>query len=145
MKRIIAAVFAMVLISMLIQVHKIYAQDMKGHIFVVTTHHTLMPQDGSEQERDAMLKELFEVDKNNPKVISSRELRHYYGNDSHDWVVITEYANWQDIDEANKISDELYKKKWPDKKERDAFFKKLGKYFAGHSDEIYQELPEYSR
>jgi hypothetical protein len=118
----------------------------EGHLFYVMTFKGVMPEDGSEEERDALLKEYIEaVTKKNEKIISEIYLVHYVGSDDRDWVVVTEYATWADMGEADKISEELIEKKWPDKKERDEFLKKLGRYFPGHSDEIYTELPEFRK
>ena len=121
------------------------AEKEPGHIFIVTTHKVYMPTDGNAEERDAMLKEMFEIDKKNTYIVSQRELRHMWGADNRDWVIITEYKSWADIEAANKMSNELYEKHWPDKEKRDAFFQKLFRYFPKHSDEIYREMPEYRR
>ena len=120
-------------------------EEEEGHIYIVSTFRTVMPEDGTEAERDSLLMELFTAQKSNEKVLSSMTLRHDYGNDSHDWVVITEYKSWADIEEARKINQELNKKKWPDEKERQGFFRHLGKYFDGHSDEIYREMPQFGK
>jgi hypothetical protein len=120
-------------------------EEEEGHIYVVTTSRAVMPDDGTEAERDSLIMELRDAQKSNEKVLSQINLRHTYGNDSHDWVVITEYKSWADIPEAGKINQELNKKKWPDEKERQDFFRKLGKYFDGHSDEIYTELPKFGK
>lgn len=120
-------------------------EEEQGHIFVVTTWKTVMPDGGSAAERDSLLKELYNAQKSNPKVLSQRELQHHWGNDSRDMVVITEYASMADIDEAGKINQELNKKKWPDDKKRAAFWQAVGKYFDYHSDEIYEERPEFRK
>jgi hypothetical protein len=72
-------------------------------------------------------------------------MQHAWGSNSQDWVVVTEYKTWADIEEAGKVNQELNRKKWPDAKERQAFFRQLGKYFDGHSDEIYQEMPQFRK
>lgn len=124
----------------------VFAQEEEQpHIFIVQTWRTVMPEDGSGAERDSLILELDEAQKSNEKVLSVKHLRHRFGNDSHDWVVIVEYASWADIEEAGKINQELQKKRWPDEKERQEFFKQLLKYFDGHSDEIYNELPKFGK
>jgi len=124
--------------------NSVFAQmeEEQGHIFVVTTWKTVMPEGGSAAERDSLLTELFNARKSNPKVLSQLELQHHWGNDSRDWVVVTEYASMADIDEADKMNQELDRKKWPDDKKRAKFWKAIGKYFDYHSDEIYMEMPE---
>ncbi|MEJ2636969.1 MAG: hypothetical protein P8184_16985 [Calditrichia bacterium] len=125
---------------------KAIAQEEGGNIYVVTTWKTVMPEGGSEAERDSLLQEWIEgtVEKND-KILSQKHLSHYYGSDLRDWVVIGEYKTWADIDEASKISQELAKKKWPDDKEREEFSRKLLKYFGTHSDEIYMEQPKFGK
>jgi hypothetical protein len=78
-------------------------EEEEGHIYVVTTSRAVMPDDGTEAERDSLIMELRDAQKSNEKVLSQINLRHTYGNDSHDWVVITEYKSWADIPEAGKI------------------------------------------
>jgi len=118
----------------------------EGHFYVIMTWKTVMPEGGSAEERDSLLLEFQEaVTKKNEKILSSRNLRHYYGSDLRDWVVITEYETWADIEEAGKIGDELCKQKWPDEEERKEYFRKIMKYFSTHSDEIYKDLPKFGK
>jgi len=120
-------------------------EEEEGHIYVVSTFKIAMPEGGSGDERDSLLMELIEAQKSNEKVLSSKNLRHRYGSDFRDWVVIAEYATWADIEEAANINQELNRKKWPDDKKRAAFFQKLFKYFPTHSDEIYTNLPKFDK
>ena len=122
------------------------AQD-ESHVYVVVTYKAIMPDDGTAAERDSLLTEWIEaVLKKNDKIISSTNLRHFYGSDSRDWIVINEFASFADIAEALKVSQELGKKRWPDDKERSKFFQKPGKYFLpSHSDEIYNALPKFDK
>lgn len=122
------------------------AQD-ESHVYIVVTYKAVMPENGTAAERDSLLSEWVEaVLKKNDKILSSKNLRHFYGGDSRDWVVISEYASWADIAEAIKVNQELAKKRWPDDKERREFFRKLGEYWLpSHSDEIYNELPKFKK
>ncbi len=104
-----------------------------------------MADDGSADERDSLVTELYNAQKSNPKVLNTLELRHLWGNDSREWVVISQYATWADIEEANKINQELNKKRWPDDEERAEFFQQPFKCFGRHSDEIYSEIPEFHK
>jgi len=117
----------------------------EAHLFVVVTWRAVMPDDGSYAERDSLLQLYVETQKSNEKIISVKHLGHYYGDDSHDYVVITEYASWNDIEKAGKIAKELTEKRWPEKEVRHAFFKQLSKYFEGHSDEIFTEFPKFRK
>jgi len=121
------------------------AQEEEGHIYVVTTWKSAMPEGGSAEERDALVMEINEARKSNEKVLSVKNLRHRYGSDRRDWVVIIEYATWADIEEAANINQELDRKKWPDDKKRAEFFRKLTSYFPDHSDEIYTGLPKFDK
>ncbi|MFA8435539.1 MAG: hypothetical protein ACEPOZ_13555 [Marinifilaceae bacterium] len=122
------------------------AQVSEGNFFIVTTWKTVMPQDGNAAERDSLLMEwIVDVLRKNDKIISEKSLRHFYGSDLRDWVIITEYKSWADIEASWKKSEELMKLKWPDEKERGMYFKKLMKYFPEHSDEIYRELPKFAK
>ena len=123
-----------------------FTQEEERHFYVVTTWKTVMPEGGTAAERDSLMLEWVEgVLKKNDKIISQKNFRHYYGSDVRDWVIITEYKTWGDIEEAAKISQELNKKKWQDDKKRAEFFKNLMKYFGTHSDEIYREMPKFGK
>lgn len=122
-----------------------FAQEDEGHIYVVSTFKMLIPEGGSAAERDNLVMELIEAQKSNKKVLSSITLRHHWGSDSRDWVTITEYKSMADFVEALKIDAKLNKKKWKDDEGVTEFFRKLGKYFTKHSDEIYIELPKFAQ
>ena len=121
-----------------------FAQEEKGSIYIITTFKGMMPEGGSVAERDSLLMVVLELQKMNPKYLSVKVLRHHWGKDYQDWLYIIEYATWADIEEADKIDEENYKKKWPDKDWVENFGM-FGKYFYTHSDEIYIELPKYGR
>ncbi len=139
--------FALALaVFLLLSNSRALAQEEEPHVYQITTWKTVMPEGGSATERDSLLLEWVNaVLRPNTKILSSKNLRHDYGSDSHDWVVITEYKTWADIEAAGKMSDELFNKKWPDKKQQGEFNRRLGKYFTGHSDEIYRELPKFRK
>ncbi|HFA50058.1 MAG TPA: hypothetical protein ENJ95_13700 [Bacteroidetes bacterium] len=121
------------------------AQD-EGHYFMVTTWKLHIPENGSGKELNSILEEWHKkVVLKNPKTISEKTLVHVSGSDQRDWVVITEYANWNDINEATKIDNKLVEEGWPDKAERKKFFEAFGKYSITHSDEILQEMPKLSK
>jgi hypothetical protein len=120
-------------------------EEESGHIFVVSTFKITFPDGGSQAELDSLLQVINEVQKGNEKELSQITLRHLWGSDSRDLVVITEYASLADFDAAQTINIELSRKKWPERKDRRAFFRKLNSYFEYHSDEIMQEQPEYRK
>ena len=120
-------------------------EEEEQHIYRVQTWRYVMPEGGSSAERDSLIKEFMEAQKTNDKILSQMHLRHVISRDSRDWVVITEYKSMADFAAAGPISRELNRKRWPDAKERGAFFQKLGRYFPNHSDEIFRELPSFRR
>ena len=103
------------------------AQDEpEGSVFVVTTITVSTPEGGSMSELDSLSKLYVQnVIVPNEKIISEKTMMHYYGSDNRDLVVITEYANWCDIEEAGNVMGDLAKKAWPDDEDRKAFFSKL--------------------
>jgi hypothetical protein len=119
-------------------------EEEQGHIFTVSTFKGVMPEGGSAAERDSLLLVGVELQKMNPKQLSVKLLRHRWGNDFQDWVFITEYASWADIEAAGNIDEENFKKKWPDK-DWEEYLRAVGKYFPTHSDEIYTELPKFGK
>ena len=118
-----------------------FAQD--GHYYTVSTWKISIPEDGSNAEFSEIMKEWYDkVVSKNEKIVSEKVLRHSSGSDGRDWVFITEYASWNDIDAADERQNELVEAAWPNENERREFFKKFFKYADTHSDEILRELPE---
>ncbi|RMG63161.1 MAG: hypothetical protein D6715_11570 [Calditrichaeota bacterium] len=118
-----------------------FAQEaQKPSYFTVTTWEVTIPEDGSRSEFNQLMKEWSDkVVRQNDKIISERVVHHISGSNSRDVVIITEYANWADIEKAQEKQDELVAAAWPSENERRDFFRKFRKYFRSHSDEIYQE------
>ncbi|MFQ5798318.1 MAG: hypothetical protein ACE5H0_06445 [Bacteroidota bacterium] len=141
----ISLVFAIAL-SFSLSYSVAFAQEEEAHVYLIQTWKTVMPEDGTAAERDSLVSEWVEgVLKKNGKVLSSMNLRHFFGLDSRDWIVINEYETWADMVAAGEMFQELNKKKWPDEEKRAEFFRKFGKYFPRHSDQIYRELPKFGK
>ena len=146
MKKQIVFYTLVLAVCSLLSISTIFAQEEEKHVYVIATFKAVMPEDGSIAERDALLTEWVEgVIKKNEHILSSKELRHRYGDDSHDWIVISEYKSWGDIEAAGNRSQELFKQHMPDEKKRAEFWQKITKYFPSHSDEIYDELPQFNK
>jgi len=80
------------------------------------------------------------VAKNN-KILSQRIVRHLWGNDSGQLILIREFAKIEDLVVDDDAGGELFKAAWKTEEERKAFGEAYGKYWQGrHSDEIYQEF-----
>jgi hypothetical protein len=88
-------------------------------------------------------KEYFDkVTKKNDLIISSGFYTHYFTTDNSEILFVSVYKTWEDIEKANEITAKLVKEAWPNKEERDAFFKKQQAYYSPmHSDEIYSSMP----
>ena len=128
------------------QYNAAYAQQEERHVFLVQTWKAVIPEGGSAAERDSLLLEWFEaVTMKNDKILSVKELRHYYGGNSHDWVAILEFKSWEDFAAFQKINQELFRSKWPDEKERADVNRMFRKYFPSHTDKIYRELPKFRK
>jgi hypothetical protein len=133
-------IFAIVIAALLLFSSSSFAQD--AHYYTVTTWKVSSPEGGSMAEFNTMMKEWYDkVVSKNEFIISERVMRHQSGNDMRDWVFITEYASWNDIDAAAERQNELVDAGWPNEDERSEYFKKFFSYANTHSDEILQEIP----
>ena len=114
------------------------AQDEDPHVFTATTSQILMKV---EHFYFDSLNTLYmeNVVNKNEFILSQRTLRHLWGNNSQDYVTITEYAGFGDIAKANDRSTELFRAACTTSDERRTYNRAIGKYFGTHSDEIYQE------
>ena len=96
-------------------------------------------ENGSSEEREELFNEYFnKVIMKNPKILSRRELRHYWSGSSGGGnvpvTIVMEYSNITDADNMS-LNKPYNEKAWPNEEERDAFFKKRNKYIApGHKD-----------
>jgi len=122
-------------------------QAQTGNVFIVQTFKAKLPDGGTGAERDSLLMERIEnVVKKNDKILSQRHFRHYFGQDSRDWIVITEYRNFADFEVADSLNGQLARKHWPDDKKRAEANRKLGSYFEPmHSDEVYRIVPKFTK
>ncbi len=119
----------------------VFAQEAsEPSYFTITTWKVVIPEDGSQSELNQLMKEWTDkIVQKNDKIMSQRVVHHLSGSDSRDVVIITQYASWADIDRAQDQQDALIVETWPSENERRDFFRKVGKYFKSHSDEIYKE------
>ena len=117
----------------------LYAQEDDPHVYTVVTFELLNPEDGSSAEFDSLANLWTEnVTKKNEFIVSEIAMSHLWGSNSDDFVLITEHRNFADVEKASNRTSELLKEAWPDKKERQNYFRAYSKYFGTHSDEIYQ-------
>lgn len=87
-------------------------------------------------------KEYFDnVTSKNDLILNSGVYTHYFTADNSEVVLVNVYKNWEDIEKANEVNQQLMEKAWPDEAARKAYFdKQSGFYEYDHSDEIYQSM-----
>lgn len=111
------------------------------HIISVQTWKMLsLPTGDDAKAFGEMLRRQTEVLKDNPKLISQRIVRHNWGADSRDLLVINEFKNLSDLFTFNGEMNAEYEKAFT-KEENENFNKLWMKYVGMHSDEIYREVP----
>jgi hypothetical protein len=119
----------------------LYAQEEEPHVYTIVTWESLDPEGGSNAERDSLGAIRIEnVVNKNEFILNQSVMTHMYGSNSSDFVVITEYKSFADIEKATKRNGELFREFMPDSEKRAEFWKAFGAYFGKHSDEIYQGL-----
>jgi len=114
-----------------------------NHVFHVNTMY-MAPNIDSAERADclAALKEyMTKVTMKNPLVIHQTQMVHFFSEDSREFVTVTEYASWSDIEKAFQQDEELEKQAWPDAQKREAFLKKISRCFTHHKDAIYNGFP----
>jgi hypothetical protein len=150
MKKIQSSCLTMVTVFLLLSLNNlatVKAQTPASHVFHVATFYMVPGMDSiARAERNATLKEYHDkVTMKNELILHSWSMQHYFSEDSREFVVIAEYANWNDIDKSGDRGIELEKKAWPDQKQRMAFLKKMNGYFTGHKDAIYNGFPALTK
>ena len=117
-----------------------------GNRIVTLSTYYLKPlrtvEDGSAEERREVFNEHAKKMRiRNNLIISSNALYHYLSGRSNEVIVLNEWNNIMDADQSIKQTADRRKKGWPNKKTRESFQKKWGKYWAGgHSDMGNYEL-----
>ncbi len=120
----------------------VFSQENQGNVVVVTTLEMAFPANGTMADFDS-LNQLYtdKVIKPNNLILNQKILRHWWGHNNRDMVVMYEVKSWDDIIKANEQMNELFEKAWTTKEARKKFNDAYNKYFTGkHSDEIYQEV-----
>jgi hypothetical protein len=87
-----------------------------------------------------MLRRQSEILNKDPRLLSFRVLRHNWGTDSRDFVLVSEIEDMADLEsfynDMNSIMEEAL-----GKEQMDIDNEMWGKYMGMHSDEIYAEVP----
>jgi len=139
-KKIIFSLFMLLGIT-LINTTYLQAQDNDSRVFVITTLKLNPASEMTFAQQDSMLNEQLMMDKQNKYIVSTQLMRHYYGSDSRDAVIIREYKSFSDIDKAGDEQQKLVEKKYPKEADRMAANKKFRGSVSWHKDEIYMSIP----
>jgi hypothetical protein len=87
-----------------------------------------------------MLRRQAEILNKDSRLLSFRILRHNWGADSRDFVLVSEFKNMADLEafynDMNSLLEEAMGKEQMDKDNE-----MWGKYIGMHSDEVYAEVP----
>jgi len=86
-----------------------------------------------------LLRKQAEVINSDPRVVRSYVLRHYWGADSRDLIMVTEFTSLEDLFSFYDDMGPMMEKAIP-KEELDKGNELWAKYAGYHSDEIYSEM-----
>jgi hypothetical protein len=141
MKTLFAVLFMFV--TFLCMNNSAQAQEAEGNVFVMTNFERAFPDEGSANELDSLatlyMDKVYGAD--NEYTVSCKAVRHWWGHNNRDFIVMIEVKSWDDITKAYERGNELFEKTWSTKEAQDAFNEAYNKYFTGkHSDEIYSEV-----
>jgi hypothetical protein len=110
---------------------------------VATAHWNMEYEDFDMDTWKAVEKEYLEkVIMKNEHIMGASVYLHHTTPDNTEILFVQVFDSWDAIEKASDHNGELAKEAWPEKENREAFFKKQNAYYAnGHSDEIYSVLP----
>ncbi len=139
-KKVIFSLF-LICSVLLVGIRGLRAQDNQGHIYVLTTLKLNDGPDVNIAKRDSMLHQQLMADKANKYILSTQLLRHYYGSDSRDLIVVREYKSFGDIEKGDDENQKYFEKVYPKKANLDAAQKNYRRQVLWHSDEILMDVP----
>jgi hypothetical protein len=77
----------------------------------------------------------------NEFILNYKVIRHWWGNNSRDFIIIYEVRNWEDVIKASARNNELFEEYWDTPEARESFNQAYDKYFTvKHPDEVYRQL-----
>jgi hypothetical protein len=110
------------------------------HVFNFQTNIMKNTKMADRAMRDSLNKDLFnKIDMKNDMLLSQRHMTHFFSNDSHEYMILTEYKSLTDMEAAFKKDDALVKAAFSDEqvKKND---KQWSKYFSHHGDALYHSI-----
>jgi hypothetical protein len=118
-----------------------FAQDYKDiNVVLIQTCKLKGPMGSDAEAFREMLKRQGDVFNKDPRVISTYVLRHFWGADSRDLVIVTEFKNYEDLFSFSNEMNSMLEKAFS-KEQLDADDALWNKYVGQHADEIYQLIP----
>lgn len=117
-------------------------EEYKPVYLAVTTGHWSSDPDTDYTDWLKTEQEYFnKVTMKNDLIIGSGYYTHYFTPDNSEVLFVSVYANWEDIEKATDVTNNLINEGWPDEAARKAFFEKQSSYYSPkHSDEIYASM-----
>jgi hypothetical protein len=120
----------------------VIAQSEQGNVVIMNFSKFKFPDEVSVPEFDS-LTYLYNVNvfEKNEFILNYKVIRHWWGNNTKDFIVIYEVKNWEDVIKASTRNNELFEKYWETPEARKLFRETYDKYFiVKHPDEIYHEV-----
>jgi hypothetical protein len=108
---------------------------------IVTRFQITLPDDARRSEFDSLVN--IYVDKGirpNAMIKNYRLLRHWWGSNNMEVVMIYEVDSWNNINKAMEEADKLIDAAITDKAAREKYWTRFGKYLNKHSDEIMADI-----
>jgi hypothetical protein len=119
--------------------------DVKPHIIYMQTTYMGQVEGGSGAEFDSLQNLMMKnVTSKSNLLISQQMMRHRWGSDNRQLILVQEFANMEDLLKFIDLNNgDLFRAYWDTEEKRKAFGAALSKYYKGswHSDEIYEEIP----
>jgi hypothetical protein len=125
-----------------INCESVTAQSEQRNVVIMNFSKFKFPDEVSVPEFDS-LTYLYNTNvfEKNEYILNYKVVRHWWGNNTKDFIVIYEVKNWEDVIKASTRNNELFEEYWDTPKARKLFKEAYNKYFTvKHPDEIYREV-----